>query len=62
MNAHTVNPDALFAILKPELERLCRNAPLFGELTLRARVHDGDVGSVSLGIETTRKIATRVVR
>ena len=62
MSAQTVNPDALFAVLKPELEKLCRNAPLFGELTLRASVHDGDVGRVTLGIETARKITPRTGR
>ena len=62
MNAQTVNPDALIAVLKPELEKLCRNSPQFGVLILRADIHDGDVGRVTLGIETARKIAPRAYR
>lgn len=59
MSAPTVNPDALETVLLPELKKLCRNAPEFGELILRASVHDGDIGRVTLGIETARKIAGR---
>jgi len=59
MSALTANADALMAVLKPELERLCRNAPPFGEITLKASIHDGDVGRVSLGIEEARSIAPR---
>ncbi|GAB6276037.1 MAG: hypothetical protein SAMD01599839_05770 [Rectinema sp.] len=62
MSALTANADALMAVLQPELERLCKNAPQFGVLTLRADIHDGDVGRVSLGIETARKIAPRTAR
>lgn len=62
MSAHTANADALEAVLIPELRKLCANAPEFGELILRASIHSGDVGRVSLGIETARKIAARPVR
>ena len=62
MSAPNVNADALFAILKPELEKLCENAPQFGVITLRADIHDGDVGRTSFGIETTRKIASKAAR
>jgi hypothetical protein len=62
MSAQTVNPDALMAVLKPELEKLCRNAPLFGDLVLRASLHEGDIGRIVLGIETARKIAPRSTR
>lgn len=59
MSAQTVDADALEAALLPELRKLCRNAPEYGELVLRASLHDGDVGRVTLGIETARKIAGR---
>jgi hypothetical protein len=62
MSAQTVNADALMAVLKPELERLCRNAPQFGEITLKASIHDGDCGRISLGIETARKIMPHATR
>jgi len=62
MSAQTLNADALFIVLKPELEKLCRSAPLFGDLILRASIHDGDVGRIVLGIETARKIAPRSSR
>jgi hypothetical protein len=59
MSAQTENSDALEAVLVPELKKLCRNAPEYGEIILRASLHDGDVGKVSLGIETARKITSR---
>lgn len=62
MSASTVNADALFAVLKPELEKLCRNAPQYGDLVLRASMHDGDIGRITLGIETARKIAPHAIR
>lgn len=62
MSAPIVNEDALFAVLKPELEKLCKNSPRFGALTLRAEIHYGAVGNVSLGIETTCKIAKQSSR
>jgi hypothetical protein len=62
MSAQTVNTDALVAVLLPELRKLCANAPLFGEITLRASIHDNDIGRISLGIETSRRIASRNVR
>ena len=62
MSALTANADALIAVLKPELEKLCRNAPTFGEISLTASIHDGDVARISLGIETARKVAPRAVR
>jgi hypothetical protein len=62
MSAPTVNTDALFAALQPELEKLCRNSPQFGVLTLRADIHDGDIGRVSIGIETSKKIPPRAGR
>jgi len=62
MCAQTVNTDALFAVLKPELEKLCHDAPLFGDVILRASIHDGDIGRIILGIESARKIAPRLFR
>ena len=62
MGALTVNADALIAALLPELERLCKNAPQYGVLSLRADIHDGGIGRISLGIETARKIIPRAER
>jgi len=62
MSARTVNADALFAVLKPELEKLCHDAPPFGDLILRASLHDGDIGRITLGIESARKIMPRSAR
>jgi len=58
----TVSTDALLNVLRPELERLCRNAPLFGSISLRAEIHDGDVGRIAVGIEASRKILSRSTR
>jgi hypothetical protein len=62
MSAPTVNADALLAVLLPELEKLCRNAPQFGTITLHADIHDWDAGRVAAAIEISRKIAPRAVR
>ena len=62
MGAPTVNTDALIAVLRPELEKLCKNSPQFGVLILRADIHDGDVGRITLGIETARRISPRLGR
>lgn len=62
MSAQTYNPDALLSILVPELERLCKNAPQYGVLSLRVDLHDFGIGRISLGIETSRKIAPRAER
>jgi len=57
-----VSAEVLLAVLTPELERLCRNAPLYGELILRATIADGEIGRVVLGIETSRKLLPREER
>lgn len=62
MSVQAVKADALIAILKPELDRLCLNAPLYGDLILRASLHDGDIGRIILGIESSRKILPRAQR
>jgi hypothetical protein len=62
MSAPTVNSDALLAVLLPELEKLCKNAPQFGSISLRADIHDGDAGRVATAIEISRKIAPRATR
>lgn len=62
MSALTVDTDALISVLLPELKKLCLNAPQFGEITLRATIHDGAIGRVSFGIETTRKIVSQKAR
>jgi len=59
MSGPTAKAEALRAVLHHELEKLIRECPEFGSLVLRAEVHGGVVGRVSLGIETTRKFATR---
>lgn len=62
MSAPTVNTDALIAVLRPELEKLCRNAPQYGTITLKAELHDFGIGRIIIGIETGRKIAPRTQR
>jgi hypothetical protein len=59
MSAQTDRTDALMALLIPEVRKLAENAPAFGELVLRANIHDYDVGRISLGIETSRRIGSR---
>lgn len=59
MSAQTDRTDALMSVLIPEVRKLAENVPAFGELILRASVHDYDVGRISLGIETSRRIGSR---
>jgi len=59
MSAQAVQTDALMAVMIPEVRKLAENAPQFGELILRASIHDGDIGRVSLGIETSRRVCSR---
>jgi hypothetical protein len=59
MRSPICNQDYLVSVIKPELERLCLDAPAFGELILRATLVDGDISRISLGIETSRRIAPR---
>lgn len=59
MSALTANAEALMSVLLPELKKLCINAPQFGEIFLRAKIHDGDVGLVSTAVEFTRKISPK---
>ena len=61
MNPPTIDADALFAILKPEVEKLCYNAPLFGEITLKATIHQGNIAKISTGIEISCKIDPRLL-
>ena len=62
MGGPTAKAEALRTVLHQELEKLIRECPEFGSLVLRAEVHDGAIGRVSLGIETTRKLAARPER
>jgi hypothetical protein len=62
MSAPTVNSDALLSALLPELKKLCLNAPQFGEISLTASIHNGDIGRISLGIQTTTKITLPSIR
>jgi hypothetical protein len=64
MPAQAVNPDAdrLFELLAPELRKLCDNAGPYCDLRLIATIHDFDVGNVTLGIDTKRRIAPRADR
>lgn len=64
--AATVNADAkvahLEAVLLPYLRQLLRDAPEFGEISLTAVLHGGDVGRVRLGAEVSRQVAPRADR
>ena len=63
MPAPTVTTDEkanrLFDILKPYLLALCKDAPGFGEISISATLHDGDIGRVRIGAEVSRTVAPR---
>jgi hypothetical protein len=59
MKAPTEQTDAIMAVLTPELRKLADNIPPYGEIILRAKVSDSQIGSISLGIETARKVTAR---
>jgi hypothetical protein len=52
----------LLEILKPYLFQLLRDAPDFGEVSITAVIHDGDIGRVKLGAEVARAVAPRADR
>ena len=64
--APTEKPDAkatrLLETLTPYLRQLLRDAPEFGEISISAILHDGDIGRVRLGAEVSRTVAPRVNR
>ena len=51
---------AIMAVLTPELKKLAENAPPYGEIILRAKVADFQIGTISLGIETARRVTARL--
>lgn len=61
--ATTANADAkaarLMEVLKPHLLQLLRDAPEYGEISLAATIHDGDIGRIRLGAEISRAVAPR---
>jgi hypothetical protein len=64
--AHTANADAktarLLEVIRPYLVQLLRNAPDYGEISLAATLHDGDIGRVRLGAEVSRAVTPRADR
>ena len=64
--APTVSTDAkvarLEAVLLPYLRQLLRDAPDYGEISISATIHDGDIGRVRLGAEVSRAVAPRNTR
>jgi len=64
--ASTGTPDdkasRIFEILKPYLLQLCKDAPRFGEISISATLHDGDVGRVKIGAEVSRAIQPHIDR
>ena len=56
MRVANVDAGKLMDALLPELEKLCKNAPRYGEVALRAVLADGKVGRICLGVEVLRKI------
>jgi hypothetical protein len=64
--APTASADAkasrLLEVLRPYLLQLLRDAPDFGEVSLAATLHDGDIGRVRLGAEVARVVAPRAER
>jgi len=59
MNTPRADTKALMDVLTPELLKLCKGAPAFGELSLRVILADGMVGRVCLGVEISRKLEPR---
>lgn len=61
--AQTAPTDAkaarLEAVLLPYLRQLLHDAPDFGEISLAAILHDGDIGRVRLGAEVSRSVTPR---
>ena len=51
--------ERLLNVLMPYLRQLLRDAPDFGEISISARLHDGDIGQVKLGAEVSRVVAPR---
>jgi hypothetical protein len=51
--------DAIMTVLTPELRKLAQNIPAYGEISLRAKIADYQIGTISLGIETARRITAR---
>lgn len=62
MSMPNIYTDTIFAALKPELEKLCKNASRFGGLTLQADIHNGKVCRVRISVDTTYKIDSQVAR
>lgn len=64
--AHTAEVDAntarLFEILKPFILQLLRDCPPFGEISLAATLHDGDISRVRIGAEVSRVVSPRADR
>jgi len=44
----------------PELEKLAESLPQYGEISLKAKICDYKVGTISLGTEISRKIPQSV--
>ena len=59
MGATTEQTAAIMTGLTPELKKLAENIPPYGEIILRARVADFQIGTISLGIETARRVTAR---
>ncbi|GHT62021.1 hypothetical protein FACS1894109_20810 [Spirochaetia bacterium] len=59
MTATNEKADAIMSVLTPELKKLAENAPPYGELILRAKVANFQIGTISLGIETARRVTAR---
>ncbi len=64
--APTASADAkaarLLEILRPHLLQLLRDAPDYGEVSLAATLHDGDIGRIRLGAEVSRRVTPEAGR
>jgi hypothetical protein len=56
MIAPTEQAEAVMKTLLPELKKLARNIPAYGEISLKAKIADYKIGTISLGIDTSRRI------
>jgi hypothetical protein len=57
-----VKVERLLETLLPHLRLLLRDAPDFGEISISATLHEGNIGRVRLGAEVSRVIVPQADR
>lgn len=56
------NSERLLGLLLPYIRQLLQDAPDFGEISISASLHEGDIGRIRLGAEVSRCVAPRTDR